>query len=247
MVNPVTVFHIKLLAMITMAIDHIGAFLFPEVFFLRIIGRLSFILFAWLLANGAIHTKNSTLYMKRFFLFALISEIPYLLIHKQHNPTSWELNIFFTLFLGLTAIVVLQRFNSIFLKSFLLIGVLLLAERFTSGFSYGAYGVVVILIFYLFYNNLKVAAMLQALAVFAFFTLPLLLSGNTLQYFYDRYSIPLIQPVALLSLIVLSFYNGSEGRKAKLIFYIFYPFHLAIIYLLMLKQDQIQSFFRYIL
>ncbi len=228
-----SIFHIKLLAILTMAIDHIGAFLFPEVFILRIIGRFSFLLFAWLLANGAIHTKNSTAYLKRLFLFAIISQVPYLLVHGVHSPGSLELNIFFTLFLGLLAIITLQRLKNRIVKVLLVVCITLVAEQFTSGFSYGAYGVISILIFYLFYKNITIAVVLQALAIFVFYTLPVLLSGSTLSQLYDSRSIALIQPVALLSLFIIAFHNGKLGHKTKMFFYIFYPLHLTIIYLLM--------------
>ena len=218
-----------------MVIDHIGVFLLPDVFFLRIIGRLSFILFAWLIANGAVHTRNINLYMKRLFLFALISQIPFMLVRRQLYPNSFELNIFFTLALGLAAIIVLQRVTHPAFKLLLVAGITFLAERFTGGFSYGAYGVVTILIFYLFYKNLKVAAFLQTLAIFGFYVFPILLSGNSIQHLYEHRLIGLIQPVGLLSLFFIASYKGILGPKAKWIFYIFYPLHLTIIYLLMLQ------------
>lgn len=231
-----TTFHIKLIAVITMAIDHIGAFLLPELFFLRIVGRLSFILFAWLLANGAIQTRNMGLYMQRLFFFALVSEIPYLLIHRTHDPNSWELNIFFTLFLGLVSIYVLQRSFRPWLKLILIVGITLLAEKFTGGFSYGAYGVVSILIFYLFHRNLKIASLLQVLAIIVFYTVPALLSGDSVQHLFESYSIPLIQPVGLLSILIIAAYNGLQGSKEKVLFYVFYPLHLSIIYILMTQR-----------
>lgn len=232
-----TIFYIKIIAIITMVIDHIGVFLLPEVFFLRIIGRVSFLLFAWLLANGAVHTRSITSYMKRLFIFALLSEIPFRLLLGYHDSTFWKLNIFFTLFLGLTAIVVFQRMKSMVLRVCIIFGIVLLARQFTSGFSYGAYGVITILIFYLSYKNLPLAFLLQAVAIFIFYTLSILLSGDSLQHFYENKSIGLIEPVGLLSFVVIASYNGLEGRKMRGIFYFIYPLQLFVIYVLLSQSS----------
>lgn len=216
-----------------MVIDHIGVFLLPEIFLLRMIGRLSFILFAWLIANGAVHTRNSFSYLKRLLLFAVISQVPFTLARRELYPNSLELNIFFTLSLGLAAVIILQKFKNIFVKVSGIIVMALVAERFAGGFSYGAYGVITTVIFYLFYKNLKVAALLQAVAIFVFYFRHILSSTLPLEYFYNNHSISLIQPLGLLSLILIALYNGKEGHKLKLIFYLFYPLHLFIIYLIM--------------
>src|SRR5258706_14601073 len=108
-------FQIKLLAIIFMLIDHIGLYFFPQIILLRAIGRLSFPLFAWLIASGAIHTSSINFYLKRLFIFGCISQIPFILVNRFFNPNFWELNIFFTLFLGLLAIKFLKekRNNSV--------------------------------------------------------------------------------------------------------------------------------------
>ena len=63
---------LKLFAIITMVIDHIGYALFPEVLLLRIIGRLSLPIFAFLVAEGYHYTRNIKQYMFRIFIFAII-------------------------------------------------------------------------------------------------------------------------------------------------------------------------------
>jgi hypothetical protein len=225
-----TGFQIKIIAIVTMVIDHIGAFLLPELYVLRIIGRLSFPLFAWLLATGAVHTRSMTKYMQRLLHLAFISEVPYLLIHRLHSPDSWELNIFFTLFLGLLAIYAVQKLQRMWLKVIAVSIIALVAERYSSGFSYGAYGIVSILTFYMFRKNFPLVVLLQIAAVVMFYTFRMLLSGDTLQHLYESYSISLVQPLALLSLIIIYFYNGTQGRKMQWFFYWFYPIHLTAIY-----------------
>ena len=75
-------YHLKYIALFSMFLDHIGvigkAFLSKNVYFLlRAVGRLSFPLFCFILAEGFFHTKNRKKYQQRLFIFALLSEIPY--------------------------------------------------------------------------------------------------------------------------------------------------------------------------
>src|SRR5882724_7582394 len=98
-----TAFTIKIIAIITMIIDHIGLFFFPTVPELRLIGRLSFPLFAWLIANGAYHTHNIRLYLKRLVICAIVSQVPFIMVNKHLDSDIWLLNVVFTLSIGLVA------------------------------------------------------------------------------------------------------------------------------------------------
>jgi hypothetical protein len=82
-------------------IDHIGLVFFPDVALYRLIGRLSFPLFAWTIANGAYHTHNPQDYFMRLCLFAALSQVPYIYMVRTVAPDFWGLNIFFTLAVGL--------------------------------------------------------------------------------------------------------------------------------------------------
>ena len=57
--------HMKLIALITMIIDHIGAILFPEIRLLRIIGRIAFPIYAYLIGEGCIYSKNTLQYLAK--------------------------------------------------------------------------------------------------------------------------------------------------------------------------------------
>ena len=110
--KPLTGYHLKLIALITMFIDHIGFVFFPQVHALRVIGRVSFPIYAFLIAEGCRYSHDRTLYALRLGLFALISEIPYdLALYPDYfklgglGRNFFEYtNVFYTLCMGVAAI-----------------------------------------------------------------------------------------------------------------------------------------------
>ena len=70
-------FVLKCIAMVCMLIDHTGAVLFPQYRILRIIGRIAFPIYCFLLVEGAMHTRDIRKYELRLLGFALVSEIPF--------------------------------------------------------------------------------------------------------------------------------------------------------------------------
>ena len=101
---------LKFLALLSMMVDHTGMALFPQIQSLRLVGRLAFPLYGFLLAEGAAHTKNSNRYLGRLLLFALLSEVPFDLACRNVFVYPQAQNVFFTLFLGLAACEILKRF-----------------------------------------------------------------------------------------------------------------------------------------
>jgi hypothetical protein len=92
---------LKLVAIISMTVDHVGAILLPQVAWLRIIGRVAFPLFAYQLAAGYLHTRNLSRYALRLAVWGLIAQPVYVIAFDVH---PWTLNVFGTLLLGLLAI-----------------------------------------------------------------------------------------------------------------------------------------------
>ena len=84
---------IKLIALITMVIDHIGLVFYPDVATFRVIGRISMPLFAFCIAKGFFYSqKNNTVikYMRNLLILAIISQIPYSFINNGMNiVTTW--------------------------------------------------------------------------------------------------------------------------------------------------------------
>lgn len=81
-------FWIKIIALITMLIDHIGFAFFPENLLLRIIGRISMPLFAFQIAVGFDKTKSREKYIIRMLIFALVSQIPFGLLYNIQGITA---------------------------------------------------------------------------------------------------------------------------------------------------------------
>jgi len=113
-------FYIKILALLFMTIDHIGViFLLGDIY--RIIGRLAFPLFAFLIYQGYIHTRNRLHYFLRLFIFGLLIEAGMITISLL---LSWELylyrNIFLTLSFGLLSLIIFDCNLHIILKTLLI-------------------------------------------------------------------------------------------------------------------------------
>ena len=115
-----TTFQIKLVATILMVIDHVGLLFFPQILWFRAVGRLAFPLFAWCIANGAYYSKNRETYLKRLFLFALVAQIPFILMSRLVDPSFWGLDVLFTLFLGLAAILLMEKSKNILILNILM-------------------------------------------------------------------------------------------------------------------------------
>jgi hypothetical protein len=228
----VTVFTLKIIALVTMLIDHAGA-VFPEVFgfppaganIFRVIGRVSFPIFVYLLAEGFRHTKNRQKFLVRLGLFALISEVPYDLAFGNDLNFIARTNIFYTLFLGgatITAHEYLRENKSFIASVVALFPFMFLAEALTV--DYGAVGVVFI---FAVYAAKSPRIRLATMAGFC-----VLLHFAMLRHFLQGYSVPTMHlamiPATLFAVLICAFYNGKRGAKLKWIFYALYPTHLLL-------------------
>ncbi len=203
-------FVLKCIAMVCMLVDHTGAVLFPQYRILRIIGRLAFPIYCFLLVEGAMHTRDIRKYELRLFGFALISEIPFDLAFRSGLDWSHQ-NVFFTLLLGVIAIDLAQQFKNK-ISIVLIFPVMIVIAEFLNT-DYGGKGIVFILCYYLLYEK-KVIKQLM----FAF--------ENILLYGLG------IQIYACLAVVPMLLYNGRKGPSLKYFFYAFYPLHLLILYLI---------------
>lgn len=220
-------FILKMIAIITMFIDHYTAILIPqntmEYVIGRSIGRLAFPIFCFLLVEGFYHTKNVNKYLLRLGIFALISEIPFDLAFTDSTYKYGFLshqNIFFTLFIGLCVIYLMSIIEKRYSNNMIMVNILdcimvvvgCSAASFLAT-DYSFMGVLMIVTFYLFRERKSIL------------TIVLLIVNNLLGG-------PL-QLLATLSMLFICFYNGDRGPKFnKYIFYGFYPLHILILYLI---------------
>ena len=228
---------LKLLALIFMLIDHIGARVLTGVPELRMIGRMAFPLYAWCLVVGSVKTSNPARYILRMLVMAVISQ-PLYMMGLQH--TYQELNILFTLTIALVAIWgIRQKFCLSQFWAPILCYVLL-------GFiqvDYGWKGLTFILVLYLareYRSGLIVAFLAYALywgtsssAVTEIFgwKLPFLRwegIKQPLQAFFK------LQGMVWLSLPLIAIPMNSGFKMPKWLGYALYPMHLVLLIVLRL-------------
>ncbi|MDZ8105706.1 MAG: TraX family protein [Nostoc sp. DedQUE12a] len=200
-------FKIKILAAVFMVMDHVCYLLMPELLILHIVGRLSFPLFAWLLAEGEKHTQNIYRYGSRLLITAIISQPIYTVVFK-----SFTLNILFTLLLGLGMLRLVNRCSQLWQK--LTIYVLFAVVAETLNFEYGGYGIGII-IFMSLTGKLKPKVWLLYWCIF-----------HLILVVISRIS--LVQTCAVFSGLLVFQFNGKQGSQARW-FYLFYPAHLIIL------------------
>lgn len=201
-------FQLKCIAIVSMALDHTGAVLYPSQIWLRCLGRIAFPIFCFLIVEGFFHTHDVRRYMGRLGVFALISEIPYDLAFRGVPLEYAHQNVFFTLLIGIGMVVLLERNRERPVKAVILLLAMWLAVLIRSDYNFR--GVLLIFVFYIFHES-------RWLAVTA---------GGLWNFLYQG----VIQKYGVLSVLPLALYNGERGRKMKYFFYIFYPAHLLLLY-----------------
>ena len=105
LVIKLTSFLLKIIGIITMLSDHIGHAILGNFSFFNLIGRISFPIFAFQAMQGYIHTKDLKKHIIKLFIFACISQIPFMLFLSTFT-TNMYLNIFFTFLLGIFALYI---------------------------------------------------------------------------------------------------------------------------------------------
>ena len=220
---------LKIIACILMVIDHAAVIFIGEAPSLwRGIGRLSFPIFAFMIAEGAIRSKNRLKYVLRLLVFAVISEIPYDWGFKGVF-LEWEnQNVYFTLTLGLISVIILKELTKRHLGILAVISTLILGfGAFFIKSDYGFMGVVVITLMGVF-NMTKASSKYIGYALSALLTTIAFVPPLTIGFIPSQF-------YAVFSAIPISLYNGKRGKKInKYIFYIFYPAHILILALIKL-------------
>lgn len=219
---------LKLIAIITMFIDHIGAAILARIIIagdaneqiyqiylmLRNVGRIAFPIFCFLLVEGFSYTRDRKKYAMRLLAFAFISEIPFDLAFSSRVLEFEYQNVYFTLFIGLLTIwgldVVRQQIVWSDVKRSIALAAIMFAGMFAAYLlqtDYDAKGVMCIVVLYLF-REWRGLQILGGCLAFGWWEL-----------------------AALVAFIPIAFYNGKRGWNMKYGFYVFYPLHLLILYM----------------
>lgn len=251
-------FFLKLIAIITMTIDHFNVVigydgllkLFPQASpgaiciiteIMSDIGRMAFPLFAFMIAEGCHRTKNIKKYIGRLVVFALISE-PFFYFannYKEATPFAGFLknlagfhleNVFFTLVIGVVAIYCYQILKEKYHKNakFIFWPITLIAGFIAQYIDadYGILGVILIMTLYAAQTKTHqiIVVLLWCLGVYGLGSF----AGTSFDLGQIQYALGVTIGAALSS-VAIWFYNGNRGKKAKWIFYIYYPLHLFLL------------------
>lgn len=211
---------LKLIALVTMTIDHIGLTLFPQVLWWRLVGRLAFPIYAFLVAEGCLHTRAMPKYLRSMASMALLCQVVYLIAMD-----SWYQCILVTFSLSIALCMVVKKTKKE--KSFLwysltvlaIVAVWILTEELPLllshtdyGIDYGFLGVMLPVVLYL--TPSKVWKLLATVGIL------LLMSATNW-----------VQLPSVLAVLFLALYNGTRGKwNLKHAFYWYYPIHLVVIH-----------------
>lgn len=194
---------------------------------LRLLGRTAFPIFCFFLVEGFFKTRSRCKYMMRLGIFALLSEIPFDLATQgvrfikpqRFAMYTWNAqNVMFTLLIGLLAIWGMDRVRkmvnipdkaariAVMALGCALIGAVALLLGKYGRVDYGLYGVLTIIVIYLFNDNPVLKCLLGYCALFA------------------------IDANCLLGFLLLLLYDGEKGKQNKYFFYAFYPVHFIVLF-----------------
>ncbi|MCQ2554639.1 MAG: conjugal transfer protein TraX [Clostridia bacterium] len=220
---------LKYIAVAAMLIDHIAATFVTDFFLyqiMRMIGRLTAPIMCYFLAEGYMYTSSKKKYGIRLFTFALISQVPYALLH--HNTLLvLDFSMIMTLFLSFMILYSIEHIE----KEWKMIVSVAFLGFLCIFCDWSIFAPFMVFIFYIFHDRPEVWKKLYIIM-----SLSLVLSDVI--YMVENHLIwytEICQTGMFLFLIAISMYNGKPGKKnmfSKYFFYVFYPLHLMILYLI---------------
>lgn len=237
----VTSFALHILAMVFMLCDHLWATVVTGNIWLTCVGRVAYPIFAFLTVEGYFHTKSLKLYVRRLLIFALLSEIPFNLMTGGgiFNPTHQNVLWTFLIGIGLIRLIEWARSKPHQVRRWLLVGIGVLLGCLVAMLGmtdYMHFGVMMMLVFYLFRGH-RWWCLLGQLVCLWYINFEMM---GGLVYPFDLLGREWLFPqqgFALLALLPVWLYRGKQGlynRTLKYAYYVFYPAHMLILYLLML-------------
>ena len=220
---------LKIIACITMLLDHMGFILFPEYPIFRIIGRIAFPIFAFLLAEGCYYTKNK---LRHFIVIAGFAVVMQTVLFVATKMTDFNIFIPFAISIALCYLVdYIERFIkekriliSIGLIILLISSLILFyfIDAYTTYFfmNYGIYAVYLPFVLYIIRKYIKHVNIFVSIFIIC---ITMVLMKYFTPYLYQFYG--------MISCVFILLYNRKKGKyNLKYLFYIFYPLHMVILY-----------------
>ncbi len=219
---------LKIIAMVSMLLDHMGLLFFPEYSIFRILGRIAFPIFAYMIAEGCRYTKNRAKYLGMIAAMAVVFQAVYFVAMG-----SLYQGILVTFSLAIITIYSIDgilhakklwgRLAAIGALVFVAVFVFVLPLLLTKtdfDIDYGVWGILLpVIVYFMPSRPWQIGGASALLVVRAIY--------------YGLLATPLrpLQWWSLLTIPLLALYNGERGKaKMKYVFYIFYPAHLVILY-----------------
>lgn len=234
---------LKLIAIISMALHHVVMVLW-EIFPLWVhipaymLRGITFPIMGFFVVEGFRRTSNIQRYIKRLFIFGLISQIPHTLALGLFMP-----NIVLTILLGLLCLMMYDKLyvkmqkKALFVILFIVIAVLSILLQFEGGLV----GPILILMYHVIKNERKrrfwplmcwgimnmVFGLLNRLAI-GLLPADVVTGMLNIELLLANYL--WVLPLGTFLIIpLLMAYNGERGRRTKFLFYYFYPIHWAVL------------------
>lgn len=234
---------LHILAMFFMLLDHLWATVVPGNEWLTCAGRLAFPIFAFLIAEGAVYTRDLKKYMGRLLIAALISEIPFNLMCSGRIFYPIHQNVLWTFLIALCLIRWNEKLRDAGLWRRLIRFGLSLLAGFLLGtvtfVDYYGYGIMMVLVFWFFRGRSWWQILGQIIGLY---WINVELMGGLVYEFevLGRVWVLHQQGLALLALIPIWLYNGRKGFDRpwfRRFCYLFYPAHMIVLYLMALMED----------
>ena len=212
---------LKIIAMISMIFDHVGDNFFPEMVWMRVIGRMAMPIFAFCIAEGFSHTHDKVKYLRRMLIFAVLSEVPFDLVTAKKVLEFSHQNIMFTFAWAIIGLLIMDKIGDSTLKRWAknlikaLVFIVFMVISIIIGLDYNMAATAIIFVFYMLRKKADLIRNLVAAGVHAVFR-------NVGIYWFG-----------LLGFIPLLLYNHKRGRGLKWLFYAFYPGHLLLIWIVL--------------
>ena len=223
---------IKLIAVAAMTIDHIALVFVAsdslQYYVMRLFGRITAPVMAFILAEGFCYTRSKPKYLLRLTAFALISQPFYYWLAFDHDPTGWleyfmHWNVMFSLAVALLSLMILE-------SDMLTVPRLILTGCCISLAQFGDWSLMIpvwTIIFHIFRDDERNRTLLFALVSVALQTTIWLPQ-------YDSFAHFSFQLGTLLALIPISMYNGQRGNVRhknlnRWFFYVYYPAHMIVL------------------